>query len=247
MNVVTRRGSRLGRWTLVTVVVLVVLAAVAYGLDRISRAAAETVVSDAIENGRPAPSSADVGIRGMFFIPQVVNGHYPHVHVRVQGISDQGLTVSRIDADLYDVDVPLSQVVRQDVTAIPVDHSREQALITYQSLNAYLKQQGQPVTVTNGSGDQLRLQGHLTALGREFTLSADATVKPGHSYIDVIPTQLHTGSSIVDAASAVLLKVRLAFRIPTSPLPFGQEVQSIRANGDGLVVVATGQHIVLYR
>lgn len=238
--------SRRGRWAVRLVVVLAVLAGLAYGLDRAARAAADSLVSAAIE-ADPRVTEAHVAVEGLFFIPQVINGSYPHVRVHLSRIHDQGLTVDHIDADLYDVQVPLARVVRQDVAVIPVGHSRERAVITYAALNSYLKAQGQPVTVSHGTGNQLRLQAHLKALGQPFAVSSDAKVVAGPDYLDVTPTKLHTGSGLIDAASEVLLKVRLAFRIPTSPLPFGQRVQSIRATDAGLVVTATGKDVIIRR
>ena len=234
------------RWALRGAAVLAALAALAYGLDRGSRAAAETVVSRAIEHNDPAPQEAHVAIPGAFFLPDVVDGRYPHVQVRLDHISQEGLTVQSVDADLYGVHLPLSLVVHQRVTAIPIDDSRERALITYDALNHYLAAQGRPITVSNGTGGDLRLEAHLDTLGRSVSVSADADMTPGVDYLDVTPTRLDTGSGVVDAASSVLLKVRLAFRVTTSPLPFGQQVQSIRATPAGVVVIATGHDVVIF-
>lgn len=240
------RLRRRWRWVAWPLGLLVALAAIGYGLDSAARAGAEALVARDIEHGRPAPAHADVDLMSTFFLPDVVAGRYPHVHVRLDDITSEGLTVSRIDADLYDVTVPLGEVVHQTVTAIPVRRSRERALITYSELNAYLHARGQPMTVSKGHGDTLRLDAHLSSFGLPTTVSADATVTPGRDYIDVEPTRLDTGSGIVDAASAVLLKVRLAFRVTMSPLPFGQQVQAIRPTDQGLLVTATGQDVVIF-
>ncbi len=238
--------SRLGRWAVGVLVVLLAAAATAYAFDWASREAAQTVVARSIEHGNPAPKSVDVDIKGAFFLPQLVGGRYPHVQVDLNQITDSGLTVQTIHADLYGVKVPLARVARQSVAAIPVDHSREVATITYQALNNYLQANGAPVTVANGSGNQLRIDAHLSTLGQNLTVSGEAKLEPGNTYIDVSPTHLDTGSAVLDRVSSLLLRVRLAFRIPTSPLPFGQQIQSIHATPSGIVVVATGRHITIY-
>lgn len=65
-------------------------------------------------------------------------------------------------------------------------------------------------------------------------------------YLEVSPTHLDTGVSQLDQLSS-LVASRLDFRIPTAPLPFGQQVQSIRPMPEGLVVLATGDHVVIRR
>jgi LmeA-like phospholipid-binding len=240
-----RPSSRLGRWTAVTAVALVVAAAITYASDWASREAAQAVVAHSIKKAKPALTGVDVDIKGAFFLPQLVDGRYGHVHVDLQHVEGEGLVVQTLHADLYGVQVPLARVARQAVMAIPIDHSEEQALITYHALNDYLAANGQPVSVANGNGNQLKINAHLSALGRDLTVSADAKLQPGRNYIDVTPTHLDTGNGVVDRASTLLLRVRLAFRIPTSPLPFGQQVQSLRAGPDGIVVVATGRHVTI--
>jgi hypothetical protein len=240
------RHPQLRRWGVGGVVVLVIAAAVGYGLDWASRIGAQAVVERSIARGQPQVKGVDVDVTGAFFLPQVVRSHYDHVRVTLTGLEANGLRIQEIDADLYDVHVPVARVVRQTVAVIPIDHTHEHALITYPALNDFLAAQGSPVTVSNGSGGELRLHAHFTALGRDMTVSADATVKAIAGFLEVQPTKLDTGTGVVDQATTALLRVRLAFEIPTSPLPFGQQVQSIRATPGGVVVIATGQDVMIY-
>ncbi len=233
------------RWATATLVVLLVLAALVWGLDRLARNVSESLVADTIRNGGQSTGNVDVGIQGTFFAPQVVSGDYSHVNVVVQNLSAQGLTIAKLSTDLYGVHLPLGRVVSRNVHSIPVDRSRERAVISYRALNRYVAAQGHNITLSQGNGGEVTVTTHIQAFGTSFPLGADAKIIPGHSYLDVEPTRVHTGSSILDTIGDAALKVRLAFRIPMNPLPFGQDIQSVTATGNGLVVVATGQHIVL--
>lgn len=241
-----RAPSRSGRRIVATTFVLVVLAAIVYGLDWGSRIRAQDVVEQSIKHRNPAPATVDVKMEGAFFLPQMARGRYEHVHVSLTDVETDGLKVQAIDADLYGVRVPLAWVLRRSVAVVRIDRSKERALITYPALNNYLKATGEPITASDGPDGQLLLHANFETFGQHLAVAADARISAGPGYLEVEPTSFDTGSAILDQASSVLLKVRLAFQVPTSPLPFGQQVQSIRATPAGVVVTATGTQVVVF-
>lgn len=225
-------------------VVAAAYALVGWGLDWLSRVGAQSLVARSIQHAEHLTIRPDVDVRGWFFVPQVVTGDYGEVDVRVQGVQDGPLRLDDIHAQLYGVHVPLHDVVTRGVTAVPVDRTHEIVTLTYTDLNAYLRDQGEQLTVSDGPPGQVRITAHLTVLGRAIGVSADADVHalPGH--LEITPTQLDTGGPL-DAATRVLLGRRLTFDVPTAQLPFGQKVTDIRPRPDAIMVEAAGHHIVL--
>lgn len=238
-----RRGRAPFTAALVT---LLVLAAIAYGFDWVARTVADNRVAATVRAGTHE-SSVRVSIDGAFFLPQVVAGDYQHVVVQMNDLAANGLTVASLRTDLYGVHLPFRDVLHNDVRTITVNSSREQALVTYPEVNAYLASRGQHLTIAYAGGGAALISTVLTAFGQSFPVGADASVTPGQSYVDIVPTRVVTRSSIVNAIGDAVLKLRLAFRIPMTPLPFGQRIVSVTPTAAGLALTAAGGNLVLTR
>jgi hypothetical protein len=140
----------------------------------------------------------------------------------------------------------LHDVVARDVTAVPVDRTHETGTLTYADMNAYLRAEGEQLTVSPGPPGQVKITAHTTLVGHALSVSADAVISEVAGHLKITPTRLATGGPL-DDASRVLLGRRLAFDVPTAPLPFGQRITSITPGADSIVIEAAGQHIVLAR
>ena len=241
------RGGSVRSRNVTTLVVVAVLALVVWGCDWGARLAGESIVAQAIRADTRLGASVDVAVDGWFFLPQVISGEYGHLVVTMSHATAQGLRIKRLRTDLYDVAAPFSDVIHQHVSRITVQRTHEQALLTYQALNAYLAAHGSRYTLSKGRGDEVAVTTRLSMFGQSVPVSADAKVIPGPGYLDIEPTGITTGSSIVDAIGDFALKARLRFRISMQPLPFGQQVRSVRAAQQGLDVDAAGAGVVITR
>lgn len=225
--------------------VFVLLAATAYGLDALARVGGQSLVARGIQRAASVESRPAVTSRGAFFLPQVVAGRYGHVHVVLHGLHQGDLRVDRVTGDLYGVHVPLGDVLGRHVGSIPVDRTDEQLVLTFHDLNAYFARQGPDVTFAHGHGQALQVTGRLSVLGATVALTAEAALKVHDTYLEVTPTRLDTGSSAADALTRTALGQRLHLRIPVSGLPFGQQLTGVQVTADGLVVDAAGRHVTL--
>lgn len=104
--------------TVITVLVLVgVLLAADYGLA----AAAEYQVSKKMRTQLHLSSDPSVDIHGFPFITQAVSGDYRDIAINAMGIPVGQLKELEIDADLYNVREPLSDVLSGNISTIKVD------------------------------------------------------------------------------------------------------------------------------
>jgi putative drug exporter of the RND superfamily len=245
-----RASRRWPRWRLPTkIVAQLVIVAAAYalagwGLDWLSRIGAQSLVARSIQRAEHLAIRPNVDVHGWFFVPQVVSGEYDEVDVFVQDIHDGPLRLADVRAQLYGVHVPLHDVVTRDVSAVPVDRTHETVTLTYADVNAYLRAEGEALTVAAGPPGEIRVTARVTVLGRPVAVTADAEVHAEPGRLEVTPTQLDTDSPL-DRVSRVLVGHRLSFDLPTAQLPFGQRVTDIRPGPDAITVEAAGRNVVL--
>ncbi|GAB3489700.1 LmeA family phospholipid-binding protein [Flexivirga lutea] len=226
-------------------IAVVVFGLAAWGLDWASRIGAQGAVARSVQHSQQLTQRPHVGIRGWFFVPQVVTGRYDDVHITLHDLRHGSLRLSTVTARLQGVHVPLHAVVTGGVTTIVVEHSHETVVIDYTDLNRYLRSLGSNFTVLAGSSaGRLKITGHADIAGRQFAVSADATVQPTPGALQILPVQLDTGTTL-DAATRVLLDRRLTLTIPTAPFPFGQQITAITPSSHGLTVRAAGSDVVV--
>lgn len=215
-----------------------------WGLDRVARWSAETLLARGIRDGTGVTATPSVQVHGAFFLPQVVAGRYDHVEVAVTGLTAGPLRIGSVHADLRGVHLSFHDLLLRDVHALVVDRSAEQAVLTYRDLNAYLKATGRPARVVATPGGQVKVRGTATVLGQQVSATARVRLGLRGNAVSVQPAGLSTDTA-VDRVSEALLGQRFTFLVPLDPLPFGQELHSITAASDGLRISAGGVAVVV--
>lgn len=216
-----------------------------WGLDRLARWSAETLLARGIQDATGVTAPPSVLVHGPLFLPQVVTGRYDDVEVTVSGVTAGPLRIDRVHADLRGVHLSFHDLLLRDIHAVVVEHSSEQALLTYRDLDAYLDATGRPFHVASAPpGDQVRITGSATVLGQDVSASARVRLGVRGNAVSVQPVGLSTGT-VLDRASEALLGQRFTFLVPLDPLPFGQELHSIDVTPQGFQVAAGGTGIVI--
>jgi hypothetical protein len=215
-----------------------------YGLDWTSRWAAETLLQRHIQDSTGVSGAPSVQVDGALFLPQVVTGRYDHVEVTVTSIDSGPLHIRTVHADLRGVHVSFHDLLLRDVSAVWVERSDEQAVLTYDDLNRYLRATGRPLRLARAPGNQIRITGTITAFGKQLSASARVRLGVQGGALSVQPTGLSTDTPL-DHASEVLLGQRFTFLVPLDPLPFGQHLTTVHAGNDGIHIAATGTDIVV--
>lgn len=241
-----RRPRR--RSIITALLALGVLAGVLWGVDALARYGAQAAVSRDIGQSVHQTGTPTVHIHGVFFLPQVVRGRYGQVDVTLHGVQERALRIDQVQAVLYGVHVSLHDVLTGSVSRVPIDSTRERLRLRYTDLNAYLAATGRPVTLSRdsgGSGGTVRVTGSVTVLSHQVSATADAKVTARQGAIAITPTDVHTGNAVLDSLSRALLRQRLTVEVPTTSLPFGQQITAIHAGSGSLSVRAAGSNVVL--
>jgi hypothetical protein len=124
----------------VTVITLVVLAAVLVGADYGLAAAAEYQVSKRMRTELDLASDPSVDIHGFPFITQALSGDYRDISINATGVpAKDTLRDLEIDADLHDVRVKLSDLLSGNVSSIRVDEVDGQVKVKASDVGRLLK------------------------------------------------------------------------------------------------------------
>ena len=238
-----RRGPR--RDTVVlALAVLLGTALLLWGADWAARWAAESLLARNIQVATGVTERPTVQVHGAFFLPQVVEGRYDDVGITVRNVTAGPLRIQRVHAELSGVRVSFHDVRVRSVSAVVIEHSAEDATLTYDDLDRYLAATGRPVTVGPAPDGQARLTGTVSVFGHPVSASALARFTPRDGELAVTPTRLDTKTPL-DGASKLLLGQRFSFAVPLQPLPFGQQLTGVHPGRDGIRVTARGSAVVV--
>jgi len=238
-------GRRPRRETvLLAATVLLGTALLLWGADWAARWGAESLLARSIQSATGVDQRPVVTVHGTFFLPQVVRGRYGDVEITVDDLTAGPLQIQRVHARLTGVRLSFHDVLTRQAGPVVVEKSREDATLDYDDLNRYLKATGRPIRIAAGPDGQAKLTGTVTVLGHPVSASALARFAPKDGDLAVTPTQLDTDTPL-DRASELLLGQRFGFVVPLDPLPFGQQLTSIRPGKKGVAVTARGSVVVV--
>lgn len=241
------RIRRPDRSTAVLALVVVLgTAALLWAADGLARIGAQSLLARAVQQQTGTEQLPTVRVHGALFLPQVVRGRYTDVQVDLASVGSGPLRLSDVHADLRDVRLPFHDVLVRDVHQVRIAHATEDATLTWDDLNRYLRLTSRPVTVAPAvRPGEVRLTGSIRVLGRPVAATAAATLAADTGGIAVRPTQVESDVPGVDRATRLLLAQRFTVLIPLQALPFGQQVTAITVRPDGLHISARGDRILV--
>lgn len=225
------------------VVVLLVLAAVAVGADRLAASAVESAVAARLQSAGGLAATPEVEVRGVPFLTQAVRGRYGDVVVRAEGVQAGSLRVRSFVARLRGVRVPLGDAVRGEVAEVPVEALSGRAVLDYAALSAAVADRG--LRVTDAGGGRVRVTGGVRVLGRDLEASAVSRTALDGAEIVVTAERFEVGAGPADAVLTRALGNRLDFRLRLGALPYGLALTDLRPAADGVVLTARSDGAVL--
>ena len=217
--VAQRRGRRTRRIVVSLAILVALLVAADFGLA----AYAEHTVS---QKGREQLSLTDdpsVTIHGFPFTTQAIGGDYGHVSLSASGVPIQELKDVGVNAELYDVRAPLSDLLKGNTKAITVGRLEAQVTIKASDINkvdpltkiedlriepssvSYVETgqdatTGSDSTTTQNPESQdkskagIRLSGHVQIAGQQIEIFCFALIELHGTSIDIVPTRLQYGN-----------------------------------------------------
>ena len=213
-------------------VVVLVLAGLVVGADRVGEEIAEDQVARVVAERAGLAGAPDLEFRGFPFLTQAVSGRYEDVRVALTGADLGQPEGTRADVSLQGVHVALSDVLSGSVREVPVERVDGTATLSYDLLADQLD----PGTTVTRDGDGLRVQRTVEIAGVSVPLAATGTVSlDGDTVVVDVDRASSAGVDVpgylVDQVSDAL---DLRYRIP--PLPFGLQVTGVAPADDGVRV-----------
>ena len=232
------------RRLLIFLAILLGLAALA---DRGLAAAAGNATARQIRIHEDLKEDPSVDFRGFPFLTQAVRGKFRAVDVTARGVQRHGITFTRVDAHLEGVEVKLSKALKGRVTAVPVSRGTATVTLSYGDLSAYLATRPGNVRIALRDGRPVVVSSFgIPGLGAIDVEGTPAVTVAGDN-VRVRVSNVHTvgGEHGLTTALAASAATRASFSLAMDDLPFGIKVVSASLTGEGLVVGATAEGIVV--
>jgi hypothetical protein len=225
-------------------VTLVVLLALLLVADRVGAAVASRAVAAQVQISAGLAAEPEVSIGGFPFLTQALAGRYEDVRVRADDLPAGELTLSRLDASLTGVEVPLSQALSGAVSEVPVSGVQASALVAYAEL---ARRSGDRSLSVSPVGDRVRVTGSVRVLGKVLEASAVSRVQVVEGDLLVTAEAYEVGNQKADELISRAVGDRFDLRVPVEGLPYGLEVTGVEVRPEGVAVRATAGATVLSR
>lgn len=239
------RGSGRPRRVVLALTIVVTTVLVLWGIDWTARLGAQTLLARELQHATRTGARPAVEINGSLFLVQVLRGRYDEVQVDVADLAAGPLRVQNVHAELGGVYVSFHDLLLRSVDRVFVERSLEEAFVTYDEVNRYLSATGHAVTLASSSGGRVKMIGSVDVLGRPVSASAVAQLAPDGSVVDIAPTSIETGSTVLDSVAQAVVVNHLSVQIPLDGLPFGQQITAVEAQATGILVRAEGADFVI--
>lgn len=245
-----RRWPR--RLLITLLVLLVLLAGVFVVADRVAADVAERAIANQVRQEMAKQeirsSSPEVGVGGFPFLTQVFAGRYESISILLRDVQGpaQGRTVRVPELEVQARNVTATiQTLRSGQGEVVAESVTGTATISYGTVAAFIDQEGLTLVERDG---KLAVTAPLDVLGQRVTVrgTADLTIDDNQVAIrfaeltaDGLPAN-PTAQALVNAYAQ-----QISVRVPLPTLPYGLEIQEVRALPEGLAVTASAQDVPL--
>lgn len=225
--------------------VLLVLAVLFAGADRLAVKLAEDEAAERIRSAEGVSSSteASVDIKGFPFLTQIAGRELEQIDAELNGIKagpgEDDLTVSRVDAQLKKVRIG------SDYSSAVAEEATGSAFVSYKELT---KAAHEGVRVGWGGKDEngkgrVKVSAGITLLGQTFERSVTSTVSVTKGDIVELHADEVPGDGIPGLEGAVRERIDFARKI--AGLPPGLELERVEAKKEGIELSVRGSDIEL--
>jgi hypothetical protein len=243
---VTADRATPGRRPTVVLAVVVVLgtALLLWGAEWLARTGAESALSRAVQErtgvlDRPAVEVGDGPV-----LLQALRGRYDVVSVDLGVVSSGPVRLRGVTADLSGVYLSFHDLLDGNTSRVYVERSVEEALLSYDDLDRYLRFTGRLLDAEPAGDGQLRLTGTVDALGDVRSVTALAGVTAEDGALLVRPTRLDSPDPL-EGVQEQLVRQRFTFPVPLDPLLFEDRGVDVAVQPAGLAVRTSGSGVVL--
>jgi len=217
------------------IIFLVVLIVIVIAADRGAKYAAESAVSKQLAASYDLSPAPDVSVTGFPFLTQAISGNYDQIDVKMAEVSRDDLTVQNVNAHLYGVNAPISEVINnaRNITASRADGT---ALVPY----SLVKKRLPDGFTVKPDGSKLKVSGKAQALGVSVPVTATVKLSVGQEGVVAKPSNITVAGGRVPGS---VVANQIGFVVPVQDLPMHLKIQDVQVKPNGLQVSAEADDV----
>ncbi|MEW9528784.1 DUF2993 domain-containing protein [Microbispora sp. NPDC049125] len=222
------------------VVFLIVIGILLVVVDRVAVVGVQREIAKQVEAQYDLTDPPSVQIKGVPFLTQAISGRYDEIAVAIGPLTRQGVQLSSIDATLYGVTAPLSQLIQNPSGAdIRAERITGTVVISHKTLSAQaprgIKIEG------GGGGGTLRVSGELTFLGRQVPVTADMRLDVVQGGVKLTPVNV----KLAGAIPVPNPERYITYTVPVKDLPLNLRITGVKTTPQGLAIEGTATDVPL--
>lgn len=214
--------------------------------DRVGALVAAHVLAGKVQTDEGLRNRPTAKIGGFPFLTQAVSGKYHDIKITDHEVQVNEVPVTTLAVDLKGVHVPLSKILRDSVSQVPVDTATGTAFVSFSDANAYLASHlpaGEVVRLSPSSTNTTAAAVKVTVGGQRISLHGVASVTVSGNVVSVAISQV--SQSGLSAATVNQLLSNLHVRFPLQSLPFEIQLHTVKLDASGITAAGGASHIVL--
>ncbi|MCT9934753.1 DUF2993 domain-containing protein [Planotetraspora sp. A-T 1434] len=221
------------------VVFLILLAILFAVVDRVAVVGVQREIARQIEAKYDLAEPPSVQVKGIPFLTQAISGRYEEIAIGMGPMTREGVKMSKIDATLYGVSAPLSDLLKNaEKTRISAERVTGTIVISRETLSARAPR---GIRVEGDGGDTLKVSGNLTVLGRTVPVTADMKLEVVQGGVRLTPASV----KIAGGFSVPSPERLITFTVPVKNLPLNLKITSVKSTPQGLAVEGTATDVPL--
>lgn len=238
---VPRSRRRGGRGLRITLIILVVLAALFVAADRLALHFAESEVADKIKSSQGLSSTPDVSVKGFPFVTQVVGKELDEVDISLDGLTTsttdgQAVRVTELNAQLHQVRIS------GDFSSAVAERATGSAHISYADLSAAAGAGIKIGYAHPGTSGQPRVKITGSLLGLSLSMQSTISVVDGDT-IQLHAEEIPAGGDVPGWESQVRQRTDIQRKI--NGLPMGLRLNKLETTSDGIDISVQGHDVEL--
>ncbi|HZE39496.1 MAG TPA: DUF2993 domain-containing protein [Stackebrandtia sp.] len=235
---------------IVLLISLVVLIALVVIGDRVAAAAAEGKLSDAVadkvtSSGADMKRPPDVSITGFPFLTQVIGGEYSEIDITLTDVSDEDISMPKVDIKAMDVTAAASDVVNGS-GPITAGSMKATANVSYDSFTSKLEDiTDTKITPKDG---KLNVEATVNVQGRAIAVVGTAAVTIADNKLSLQAENFQPkDAQLPPGSDQILNNLSQSFnrQIPLPDLPFDLKLSDPQLNENDIALTATAKDVPL--
>lgn len=226
---------------IVLTLVVLVIAGLLYGGDRLARSVVEDRVAAQLQTDLATDEPPTVDINGFPFLVQALSGSIDAAHVSADGLgaSDQGtLAVEHLELQLTGL---RSDDWYRTTTAAEAEGTARMSYPTFQTLV------GVPVSYVGDGRIEITVDAQFLTTNVKARVTGRPQVNAPDQTVTLADPKVLVGDVEIPDFTANALLATVVKPFPVTGIPFGLKLSAITAGADGVDAVVTGTDVVIRR